>query len=97
VRRLRRKVRAQDKALALQKELQTLLWQLERPPLLAPLPDLPTPVTDLIVAELEDLPPPLTQAEIEEIRALPMPDPLEEIEHRLGLSTSPPSPQTWAG
>jgi len=96
VRRLRRKVARQERAIRLRVEMLELLEQLEHPPLLAPLPEVPTPVTDLIVAELEAMPPPLTQEEIEEIRALPMPDPLEEIEHRLGLSTTPPSQRTSA-
>jgi hypothetical protein len=85
VRKLRRKVRRQEKAIRLRVELLQLLEQLEHPPLLSP-PLPPEPTLDF---------PPLTEAEIQEIRDLPMPDPLEEIEHRLGLSTSTPSPQTW--
>lgn len=82
----------------LQQELVTLLEQLSSPPLLVTVgaaePMLPP--EEVLPPEML-FPPPLTEAELEEIRALPMPDPLEEIEHRLGLSTSPPSPPTWAG
>ncbi len=87
MRKLRRQVARQEKAIRLRVEMQELLEQLEHPLLLSP----PLPPT----VELEPLPPPLTQAEMEELRLLPMPDPLEEIEHRLGLSTTPQSPQTW--
>ena len=87
MRKLRRQVAKQERAIRLRVEMLELLEQLEHPPLLAPLP--PT-------VELAPMPPPLTEAEIQEIRELPMPDPLEEIEHRLGLSTSPLSSRTWA-
>jgi len=74
-----------------------LLEQLEHPLLLSPDPDsLPTPRPPVTVEQL-DLPPALTAEEIQELRELPMPDPVQEIEHRLGLSTTPPSPQTWVG
>ena len=89
VRRLRRKVARQEKAIRLRVEMLELLEQLEHPPLLSPPlpPGTPEPLDF----------PPLTEAEIQELRDLPMPDPLEEIEARLGLSTSPRSPQTWEG
>lgn len=87
MRKLRRQVARQEKLIHLRVEMLELLEQLEHPPLLSP-PLPPEPALDF---------PPLTEAEIQEIRDLPMPDPLEEIERRLGLSTSPPSPQTWAG
>lgn len=99
VRRLRRLALRQKRVLALQLEFLTLLEALEHPPglLLRQDPsDSPTPILEQMPPELE-LPPPLSPEEIEALRAMPMPDPLEEIEHRLGLSTTPLSPQTWAG
>ncbi len=99
VRRLRRLAHRQERVLLLQQEFLELLEQLERPPALLLLrapSDSPTPISVPMPPELE-LPPPLSPEEIAELRALPMPDPLEEIEARLGLSTTPLSPQTWAG
>ena len=99
VRRLRRKVLQQERALYLQREFLTLLEQLEHPPVLQLQPVPPehqTPISEPMPPELE-LPPPLSPEEIEELRAMPMPDPLEEIEARLGLSTTPLSPATWSG
>lgn len=89
MRRLRRKVARQERAIRLRMELLELLELLEHPPLLEmhPWPE--------VVAQMPpalDLPP-LTQEEIEELRSLPMPDPLEEIQHRLA-STTPSSQQT---
>ena len=86
MRKLRRQVARQEKAIRLRVEMLELLEQLEHPPLLSP-PLPPEPALDF---------PPLTEAEIQELRELPMPDPLEEIEHRLGLSTSPLSSRIWA-
>ena len=98
MRRLRKKVRRQERALRLQLEFLELLEKLEHPLLLVSLPpsDSPTPISEPMPPEWE-LPPPLTLEEIQELRALPMPDPLEEIEARLGLSTTPRSQQTWEG
>ena len=94
VRRLRKLVRQQEHALATQQAFLMLLEVLEHPP--SPYPsDSPTPILEQMPPELE-LPPPLSQREIEALRAMPMPDPLEEIEARLGLSTTPLSPQTWS-
>lgn len=89
MRRLRRKVARQERAIRLRVEMLELLEALEHPPLLSPPlpPETPEPLDF----------PPLTEAEMQELRDLPMPDPLEEIEARLGLSTSRPSPPTWAG
>ena len=98
VRRLHRLVARQEKALALQQEYLTLLERLTSPPLLVTVgaaePALPP--EEVLPTELL-LPPPLTEAEIRELQELPMPDPLVEIEARLGLSTSPRSPQTYLG
>ena len=97
MRRLRRKVARQERAIRLRVEMLELLEQLEHPLLLAPpASDSPTPTSEPTPPPL-DLPPPLTEAEIQQLRELPMPDPLEEIEAALGMSTSPRSPQTWAG
>src|SRR5690349_16447150 len=99
VRRLRRKVARQEQLIRLRVEMLELLEQLEHPPLLMERepPVVPTPLTDQL-EELMELPPPvLTAEEMQELRELPMPDPLAEIEERLGLSTSPRSPQTWEG
>ena len=98
MRRLRRLVSQQEQALALQQSFLTLLALLEHPPVpVSLLPsDSPTPILEQMPPELE-LPPPLTPREIEALRAMPMPDPLLEIETRLGLSTTPLSPQTWVG
>ena len=99
VRRLRKKVLRQERALLLQREFLTLLEQLEHPQVLVLQPDpsgSPTPISDLMPPEWVP-PPPLTPEEIKQLRAMPMPDPLEEIEQRLGLSTTPLSPQTWEG
>lgn len=95
-RRLRRMVQQRERDLTLQQEVLTLLEQLEHPLLLAspPAPE-PLPLAEVMSPELL-LPPPLTEEEMQEIREHPMLDPLEEIEYRLGLSTSTPSPQTWA-
>ena len=73
-----------EAVLVLQEEHRRLLEMLESP--------VPEPET-LPPAWVP--PPPLTEAEIQALRDS-MPDPLEEIEHRLGLSTTPLSPQTWA-
>jgi hypothetical protein len=89
VHRLRRKVRRQERAIRLRLEMLQLLEQLGHPPLL--MEQVPP------VVPMPELPPPLTPEEMQELRELPMPDPLEELEHRLGLSTSLRSPQTWAG
>ena len=97
VRRLRKKVLRQERALLLQREFLTLLEALEHPPVLVSLPlsDSPTPTLEPMPPQLE-LPPPLTQQEIQALRVMPMPDPLAEIEARLGLSTTPLSPATWS-
>ena len=84
MRRLQRMVHRQEKLLRLQQTYLELVEQLEHPLMLVPQE---TPGLDF---------PPLTEAEIQELKDYPMPDPMEEIEHRLGLSTSPPSPRTWA-
>ena len=100
VRRLRRISKRETKRQELQLEFLMLMNQLESPAqvMQAPPPQLesPTPMPTMAPPELE-VPPPLTPKEIEELRELPMPDPVEEIEYRLGLSTTPPSPQTSAG
>lgn len=59
-----------------------------------PLPQLEneTPTSKTTPPQLE-VPPPLTPEEIAELKAQ-MTDPVGEIEHRLGLSTTPPSPPT---
>lgn len=91
VRKLRRKVARQERAIKLRVEMLELLEQLQNPPLLASPPAEQDPMPEW------EPPPPLTEAEMQELRDLPMPDPLGEIEQRLGLSTSPPSQRTWAG
>ena len=95
MRRLDRIQRQQERILLLQSERLRLLHLLENPAQPASLlpSGSPIPTSAPTPPELE-LPPPLTPEEIEELKAMPMPDPLEEIEYRLGLSTTPPSPQT---
>lgn len=92
MRRLRKKVARQERLIRLRVEMLELLEQLEHPPLLSPPPPPEEPEHPAW-----EMPPPLTEAEMAELREMPMPDPLQEIEHRLGLSTTPQSPQTWAG
>lgn len=93
---MRRLVARQERTLALQRELLQMLEQLEHPPILAVLPDLPTPVSDQLEEMLQPEPPPLTEQEMQELAELPMPDPVAEMEAALGLSTSPQSRPTWA-
>jgi hypothetical protein len=95
VRRLRRKVRRQEKVLLLQLEYLRLLEQLEHPLMLVPPELLPTAPQPPVPQPLNP-PDQLTPEEIEELRALPMPDPLEEIQLRLA-STTPPSPPISVG
>lgn len=98
VRRLQRQVKRVQQERELQAQhlhlLQVLqlLEQQEHPLLLEPQP--PVPVPEPTPRALGQ-PPPLTPEEKAELE--PMPDPMEEIEHRLGLSITPPSQQTWAG
>jgi hypothetical protein len=84
--------RRQQKVRELLAEHQRLLLLLEQPLL----PEIPTPLTDLLMEEPSQ-PPPLTPEELEEIQQWAQRDPLEEIEERLGLSTSPLSRPTSAG
>jgi hypothetical protein len=97
VRRLQRQVERVQKERELRAQYRQLLQQLEHlehPPLLEPQPPAPAPVP---IPRALGLPPPLTPEEITALQEEPMPDPMEEIEHRLGLSITPPSQQTWAG
>jgi hypothetical protein len=96
VRKLRRLARRQEKPRPRRLELLQLLEKLEHPQVVLPSGS-QIPTSELTHPLLEPpSPPALTEEELEELRALPMPDPLEEIERALGLSTSPPSQQTWA-
>lgn len=97
IRAVRRQVARAERQLRLKLELLQLVEQLENPLLLVPSELLQTPTsepTPLSLEVTEALPPPLTEEEKEALLALPMPDPLAEIESRLGLSTTPPSPET---
>jgi hypothetical protein len=87
VRRLRRKVRRQEKVLLLQVELLRLLDLLESPVQMVPPELLPATPPTQPLPETLDPPDQLTPEEIEELRAMPMPDPLEEIQQRLASTT----------
>ena len=93
MRQLRRLAERHRLLVSLLAEREALLQELSSPP-----SESPTPTwAETLLSPEPPLPPPLTPEEIRELEATPMPDPLEEIEHRLGMSTSPPSPQIWAG